>query len=423
MHQFKKHILKNGLRVILAPNPQSLATTALVLVEAGSEYETKKINGVSHFLEHLCFKGTKKRPSPMIIASEMESLGAVYNAFTSNELTGYFTKVSPEKIDAGLDIIADMYLNPIFDEKEIEKEKGVIIEEINMYEDMPMRRVQEYFSELLYGNQPAGWLVTGEKQNIKDMTKADIVNYRKAHYSGKATVVVVAGSFDEKKMLEKIEKLFADTPISKKTAKIKVKESQKSPQLVFKHKDSDQTHLILGVRAFDMYDKRKYIIEILSQILGGGMSSRLFQKIRGEMGAAYYVRCGADLFTDHGYLAVSAGVDHTKADAVVEAILEEFNKIKNESVGAKELERAKNHLIGNFLIGLETSDAQAIFYGQQELFKEKIKVPEQTAKEIRKVTAADVMKVAKDVIRNGGLNLAVIGPFENAQKFDKILKL
>ncbi len=220
MKDFKKYILPNGLRVVLVSQPKSLASTALVLVEAGSKYETKKINGVSHFLEHLCFKGTKKRPTSFDITSELEALGAVSNAFTGHEATGYFAKVRKEKLGEALDIIADLYANPVFDAKEIEKEKGVVIEELNMYEDMPMRKVADLFTELMYGDQPAGWDIGGTKEVIRSLSREDIVDYRSRHYVAQATIVVVAGSFDGKKVLADIKKLFGSIPADKKFPKI-----------------------------------------------------------------------------------------------------------------------------------------------------------------------------------------------------------
>ena len=239
MKSFKRIVLPNGLRIILAPQPGNLAATVLVKVEAGSKYETKKISGVSHFLEHLCFKGTKKRPTALAITSELESLGASYNAFTGQEITGYYAQVQSGKLDVVLDVFSDMYLNPIFDSKEIEKEKGVIIEELNMYEDMPMRKVGDVFMELLYGNQPAGWDIGGKKEIIRVLNRDDIVKYRSQHYVAQATTVVVAGSFDEKKVLDAIGKMFAKMPVTKKYPKEKTLDIQKNPAVALKFKESD----------------------------------------------------------------------------------------------------------------------------------------------------------------------------------------
>lgn len=423
MEDFKKYILPNGLRIILVPQPRSLATTVLVLVEAGSKYENKKNNGVSHFLEHLCFKGTKKRPTALAITSELDSLGAASNAFTGHEFTGYFAKVRPAKVGDILDIISDVYLNPVFDEKEIEKEKGVVIEELNMYEDLPMKKVGDLFTELLYGDQPAGWNIGGTKEVIKSLKRSDIVAYRSRHYVAKATTVVVAGAFDDKDILREVKSLFKGIAASKKFSKPKTEESQSKPAILLRHKQSDQTHIILGFRAFDMFDKRRYALEVLGDILGGGMSSRLFQRVREELGAAYYIKAGSDLFTDHGFFAVSAGLDNSRIRQVIEAILRELKKISSDKVGEEELQKSKNHLTGQLMIGLETSDELAVYYGQQELFREKIITPKELVKRIEAVTAEEVRSVAKDIMKNNNLNLAMIGPSKDKKPIEKILKL
>ncbi len=218
---YKKIVLDNGLRIIIVPKPDSLTTTILILVEAGSKYETKEINGISHFLEHMCFKGTKKRPQPIDIASELDAIGANYNAFTSMEYTGYFAKAQPNHFDITLDVVSDIYMNQIFNHQEIDKERGVIIEEINMYEDLPMRRVQELFTTLLYGDQPAGWDVSGDKDVIKKLTRNDFVAYRGKHYLPSATTVIVSGAFDEKTIVKKINAAFRGMAVGKKEEKLK----------------------------------------------------------------------------------------------------------------------------------------------------------------------------------------------------------
>ncbi|MCX7589678.1 MAG: insulinase family protein [Patescibacteria group bacterium] len=422
MSSYKKVIFSNGLRLILVPQSNSLATTILILVEAGSEYETKEINGISHFLEHMCFKGTKNRPNPGIIAEELDSLGAEYNAFTSQEYTGYWAKVQNNKINEAIDIVSDLYLNPIFDEKEIEKEKGVIIEEINMYEDIPMRRVQDLFMQLLYGDQPAGWDIAGQKEIIQKLQKKDFIDYRLKHYISSKTVIVVAGNFNQKLVTKKIEKIFGNLPKKKKNLKPKTIWEQNKPQTLIKFKESDQDHLVLGVRTFDIFDKRKYILQVLSNILGGGMSSRLFKKIREELGAAYYVRAGIDLFIDHGFLAVSVGSHHDKTKIVIKTILDEFKKLTKELVSQDELEKAKNHLIGNFILGLETSDELAFFYGGEELLTKKIYKPEEIIKNIKKVQPEDIRNIARLIFKDSILNLAIIGPYKE-DIFKNILSL
>jgi len=419
---YKKLTLKNGLRVLLVPQKDSLSTTVLVLVEAGSKYETKEINGLSHFLEHMCFKGTKKRPTALDIASELESIGASYNAFTGQEYTGYYAKVRNSHLDIALDVVSDIYLNQLFDEKEIEKERGVVSEEINMKDDEPMEKVGNLIMELMYGDQPTGWPIAGRKEVIKKLSRNDFVKYHAKNYVASSTIVVVAGKFDEKNLVNEIKNKFAAISTGKKHSKLKTKENQKNPAIKLEYKKTDQTHIILAMRAFSMFDKRRYALEVLTDILGGGMSSRLFQKVRGELGAAYYVYASADMSTDYGSLSVSAGIDHNKIDIVLKSILGELKKLSEKEVSEKELNRAKEHMTGGLAIGLETSSSLASYYGGQEVLREKIETPEEVIKKIQAVKASEIMAVANDIIKNKNLNLAIIGPFNDKKRFEKILK-
>ncbi|MEK7465584.1 MAG: pitrilysin family protein [Patescibacteria group bacterium] len=422
MKNFERIVLKNGIRVILVPQKSSLATTVLVIVEAGSKYEVKQLNGISHFLEHMCFKGTTRRPNASDIATELDSLGAQYNAFTTQEFTSYYAKVRNESFDKALDLVADMYLDPIFDSKEIEKEKGVITEEINMYEDLPQRKVNEVFTELLYGDQPAGWPITGPKEAVARITKDDFLKYRAEHYQAQATTFVIAGGFEEKGIAEKIEKTFAALSQGKKGTKPKVIEAQSAPAEKIRYKKSDQTHMILGFRAFDTFDERRYALEVLADILGGGMSSRLFKKVRDELGAAYYVNAWPDLSSDHGTIAMTAGVNHEKLETVMKAGLEEFARFKNERVEAKELRRAKDHLIGNLFLSLEGSDEIGYYYGSQEAMHKELQSPEELAQKIEAVSTEEIQNVAHDLFQNNGLNFAMIGPSEE-KSYRAILKV
>ncbi|MBN2197722.1 insulinase family protein [Candidatus Wolfebacteria bacterium] len=422
MEKIKKTVLKNGLRIITIPMIESLTTTVLVLVEAGSKYETKDINGISHFLEHMCFKGTKKRPQSIDISSELDNIGAQYNAFTSMEYTGYFAKARPEHFDIILDVVSDMYLNPTFKQKEINKERGVIIEEINMYEDLPMRNVQDIFTNLLYGDQPAGWSIAGRKEVVKKINRADFIKYRNQHYLGQSSLVVVAGKFKENEVIKKIEKAFNSIKSSLKTPKIKTVESQKKPEVLLKYKKTDQAHLVLGVRAFDIFDSRRFALDILAVILGQGFSSRLVQKIREEMGAAYYINADSEFLTDHGFFTVSAGVDNNKIKKVIKAILKEFKKITKELVKNKELQRAKEQLIAKLAIGLETSDQLAGFYGGQEIVTGEPLSSDEIIQKIRDVKNKEIKDIALEIFKNNKLNLAVIGPFKEKKIFEKILR-
>lgn len=420
--KFLKKVLHNGLRVITIPMKDNPTVTVLFLVEAGSKYEDKKLNGISHFLEHMCFKGTNKRPKAIDISKELDAIGSQYNAFTAQEYTGYYAKSDARHFSQVFDIVSDIYLNSSFPEKEIEKEKGVIIEEINMYEDMPHRHVQDLILELLYDGQPAGWNIAGEKANILKMKRDDFVNYKSEHYLPEATVLVVAGQITEEQVLKQVNEVFKDVPRGKKAQKLKVKESQKKPEILLKYKKTDQTHFVIGFRSYDLLNKNNAILSVLGGILGGGMSSRLFQKLREEMGVGYYVRAYNDAFTDHGFFQVSAGVDNKRIEEVLQAILLQCSELKTVKVSDDELNKVKECLIGNMKLSLESSDDIANFYGAQELLKKKMETSDERAEEIRSVTAAEVQKLANEIFQNEKLNLAMIGPFRDKAKFAKTFK-
>ncbi len=412
-----KHTLPGGLRVILVPRPESIATNVLVLAETGSKYESKRESGLSHFLEHMFFKGTARRPKSSDISVELDALGAQYNAFTSQEYTGYYATVQPKLVDQALDIIADMYQHSTFPAAEIKKESGVIVEEINMYEDLPQRRVQELFAELLYGDQPAGWPIIGSKGTVRSFTQADFINYRDQHYVASATVVVVAGRFNEAALLMKIKKQFAGLPTRPKTPKLKVVEKQQKPALLVKAKPSDQSHLVIGFRTFAAAHQLTDTAAVLAALLGGSMSSRLFQKIRDELGAAYYVRADNEASTDHGVLTIAVGADNQRVPEIITVILAECAKLASQLVSAGELARVKESMIGHLFLSLESASSLGGFYGAEEIVLGKLSSPERLAKRLRAVTADNVRNVAKKIFKNSNLNLAMIGPFKNREKF------
>jgi predicted Zn-dependent peptidase len=423
MMNYKKKILKNGLRIIAVPIKNAPSVTVMSLIEAGSNYESKQNNGISHFLEHMFFKGTEKRPKAIDISREFDSLGADSNAFTSQEFTGYWAKAHKKHTDKILDIISDIYLHPTFPADDLETEKGVIVEEINMYKDLPQRLVHEVFDELLYGDQPAGWSIAGTEKIVRSFKRDNFVNYRKNHYVSSATTIIVAGDIDEKNIFKKVEKVFVDISTSKKTGKRKVSEKQNTPGIKLHFKETDQTHLVIGFRTFDLYDKRMPTLRLLSAIVGGGMSSRLFQKMRTELGICYYIRSAINDFTDHGSLVISAGVDSNRVEEGVRGILDEMKKIRDKKISESELRKAKDFLIGNMYLGLESSDDLANFFGFQEIFKQKIKTPKEVEGEIEKITASDIANVAKEIITNNKLNMALVGKYNDEVRFKPILKV
>lgn len=422
MQKPKKTTLKNGLRIVAVPMKDSPTVTVLVLVGTGSDYEDKKVNGISHFLEHMCFKGTVARPSAQAISHELDTLGCQYNAFTDHEMTGYYAKADSKHFKKIFEIISDIYLNSTFPESEMQKEKGVIVEEINMYEDMPQRHVQDLFQELLYGDQPAGWNIAGTRENVKGMKRDDFVKYKNEHYVSSATTIVVAGNIDTRTVLEESKMHFKNVESGKKGKKKKTIDKQIEPQVLIKHKESDQTHFVLGVRTFDMFNKQNPILSLLGGILGAGMSSRLFIKLREEMGVAYYVRAYNDTSLDHGSFQISAGVANARAEEVIKEILKECTRLKNELVSDSELAKVKSFIIGNSKLSLESTDDIANFYGGQEILKGEMKTIDEKAKELNKVTPLEIRNMARKIFTKKNLNLCLIGPFKEKTKLEKILE-
>ncbi len=421
MRNFEKEVWPNGLRTIYVPMTGTQTVTILVLVGTGSRYETKDINGISHFLEHMFFKGTIKRPDKSDIAKELDSVGAAYNAFTDKELTGYWVKTDAKHADLAFDVVSDIFLNSKIPAEEIEKERGVIIGEIDMYEDTPMRKVGDLFEEVLYGDQPAGWDIAGRKEVIKSLKREDFVSYLDKYYRSENVVVIVAGNIALGEAKAKVKKYFETVKTGDTPKPLACAEAQTAPGLNLKFKETDQVHLVLGVRAYDMFNPKRWALSLLSVILGGGMSSRLFIKIRDELGLGYYIRSSATLSTDHGYFEVSAGVDTSRVPEALAAIMAELKRARDEGVTEAELRKAKDCVMGSTLLGLESSDDLASFYGLQEVLTKEVLTIEDKFSILEKVTVADIKTVAEEIFQNKNLNLALIGPIKEKQGLEKIL--
>lgn len=419
---FQKTTLKNGLRVITVPLKNTQAVTVLALVGVGSKYEDKEINGISHFLEHMFFKGTKKRPGPKEIAETLDKVGGEYNAFTGEEYTGYYARVESSHLDLALDWVSDILLNSILPEAQVKKEKKVVTEEINMYLDNPMAYVQSLWKKVLYGDQPAGRDIAGTKKTIKAMNRKKLVQYMKEHYNASNSLVCIAGKIDPKQSLKKIEQYFGSLNKARKIKNFEVIEKQIKPKALLYYKKTDQTHICLGARAYNIFHPDRYALQVLATLLGGMMSSRMFLEIREKMGLAYYVSTSIETNPDTGFILTRAGVDNKKAKEAVKAILKEYKKISEKEPTEKELQKAKDYFKGKTALSLETSEDLAFFCGIQEILKKEILLPEQILKEIDKVKTKDVLRVAKNVFAPEKINLALIGPFRNQKEFDSLLK-
>ena len=419
---FRKTTLKNGLRIITVPQKNSQAVTVLILVGTGSKYETKEINGISHFLEHMMFKGTKKRPSQTIVAETLDKVGGMYNAFTGQDYTGCYGKVEASQFELVFDWIADIFLNSTLPKQEIEKEKRVIIEEINMIYDHPMGYVGEVmWPKLLYGNQPAGRDIAGTKESVKAINRGKLIDYRKKQYVPKNTILCVAGKISFQQVKKIAEKYFSKVEGGEQIEKAKVVEKQNKPECILEYRKTDQSHLCLGVRSYNLFHPHRYAQDILGIILGGMMSSRLFVEVRNKLGLAYYIKAEIEANPDTGFFVARAGVDNQRAEKAISVILKEYKKISQNKVDKLELKKAKDNLKGKLALLLESSDARASFFSAQELFEKRILTLKEVFKQIDKVSANDILKVSKDIFRPEKLNLALIGPFKDKRKFEKLL--
>lgn len=403
--------LPNKIKLLLAPQAGTAAVTVLVLVKIGSRYEAPKINGISHFIEHLLFKGTKKRPTSLDVTKELDGVGADFNAFTAKDHTGYYIKVGQEKLELALDVISDILFNPQFAATEIEKERQVIMEEINMYEDNPLMFIGSLLEETIFAGHPLGSLISGAKENIAKISRADIVRYFKNNYGDGNVLVAVGGNFSVARTKKLIQRYFKRPAVSgKKSALKKFQLKQNEPRLKIKNKKTEQAHLALGYPALKITDPKLYPLLLLSVILGGNMSSRLFLEVREKLGLAYYIRSGVDAFEDTGCLAVSAGVDKSRLGLAIKTILRELQKLTVEDVTAEELIKAKEHIRGKMILRLEDSAQLVEWLALQQLLKNSTESWAEQWKKIKRVSANDIKQIAKEVIKRRRLSLAVIGP-------------
>lgn len=423
--QYTRKVLPNGLRVLLIPMPAMESATVLVMAGAGSRYETKQNSGISHFLEHMAFKGTERRPSAMDISSLIDGMGGEFNAFTGKETTGYYIKSAKSRIETSIDLLSDMLMNSKFDPVEIEKEKGVIIEEINLYEDMPARKIGDIYEQLLYGDTPMGWDIAGSKDVIKAITRDDFVSYMNELYSASNLTVVVAGGIDEEATFALIEKYFGGMKQFETKKHETVNDAQKQPAVLVKQKQTEQIHIALGVRTVSISSPKRYPLSVLSAILGGGMSSRLFHEVREKRGLAYYVRSSSDEYADVGSFVSTAGIDPKRVTEAIDVMVAEYAKVAQGQMGLtdEELSKAKEYLKGHLVLDLEDSRSVAGFYAHQELLEDQIENPSDVISQIDRVTKEDVEAVGKEFFKEQTLNLALIGNFEDRQKLEALLKL
>lgn len=405
-----KTVLPNGVRVITVPMKDNPTVTVMVSVGTGAYYEEPKEAGLSHFLEHMCFKGTEKRPSAKAITTELDSLGAAYNAFTSFEVTGYYAKADARHFEAIADVVADIYKHSTFPEGEIAKEKGVVMGEIDMYADDPQEKIADVLREHMYKGQPAERSVLGTKETVGAITRDDLVRYHSLQYKANNTVLTIAGGIEEEAMLGFARRAFGDMPAGEVRPEFEtVDRDQRASETVFIDKDTDQAHIILAWRMFDRSHPDRYAARVARAILVGGMSSRLFYRLRDEMGSGYYVHGAYDLYRSFGQFYVATGTTAQRVPEIVGAVIEEVERLKAEPVSKAELDKVKELIRSRIRMSLETSDNAADFFADQELRYGQIQSPAEVDAIISAIEAEDVQRVAGLAFDKRKLTVAAIG--------------
>lgn len=418
----QKITLPNGLRVLTKRLANTQAVTVLVLVGAGSRYETKKNNGISHFLEHMFFKGAKKYKSAKDVSGAIDAVGGDFNAFTGKEYVGYFVKVASHHDSTAFDVLSDMLVHSRFDQHEVDKERGVIMEEYNMYQDTPMYQVGWDFERLMFGDQPMGWDQVGTKDVIQSVMHDDFVKYKKDLYTPENIVISVCGNIDHDKAVADVKKYFKFESGKKAYGYSPSLVNGSSERVFIKHKKTEQAHVVVGFPAYADEHADHYAEKVLSVVLGGNMSSRMFLAVRESKGLAYYIQTSTDDYLDTGILSTRAGVDVKRIKLAITAIKEEYEKIRGEKIPADELKKAKEYLKGKLVLRLEDSEEYAHLIGQRELLHGKQETPEDIMASIDNVTAADIARVSQDLFRPENLHVAAIGPYENKSEFEELLE-
>lgn len=422
--------LKNGTTLLTVPVKGTRALTVLAMFPIGSRYETAKLSGAAHFVEHMLFKGTTKRPSAQDISRTMDAAGAEYNAFTYKDYTGYFVKIDATKQELAFDLIADMIFNSILDKDEVEKEKGAIVEELRMYKDNPSMAIDILADKLVYPNNPLGWDIGGTEDTVRNLSREELWKYYQEHYSAKNMVLVVAGNINRSRM-KKMTAYFTDEK-SPKTAfgpsfyknnferftwngkKLLIAE-----RVIVEERNVDQAQILLNFPGLPNNHVDRYALSVLLTILGGGMSSRLFIEVREKRGLAYMVRAGSSSFRDTGLCYIQAGLDPKRLGEAVKVIKDELHKIAVEEVSAQELRDAKSSITGRLALNMEDSSSQAEWYAKQFFFTSKICTPEEVSRKVKQVTIQQVQKVARDLFVWDQMRLAIISPYSK----DKVLEL
>jgi predicted Zn-dependent peptidase len=419
-----KH-LKNGIPVLLIPQKGAESMTLSILVKVGSRYETKDINGASHFIEHMMFKGTKRRPDSQIISRTFDRYGAEFNAYTSKDFTCYYVKMDAEQTPLAIDLLHDMLFHSTYDPVEFDKERNVILEEINMYEDNPQRHIDDLLDETLFQGSTLGWNIAGPRKVIQTVPRAKLIAYRDAYYIPERLTIALSG-----KIHKKAWKLLTETfgqvkkPTVRKDKRFETfhRTTRHKMPIAIQNKQTEQVQLGMAFYGLPIGHKNLAAATLLGTILGGSMSSRLFVEMRERKGLCYTVSASHQALEDTGMFSIMAGLDKKRFADAVKTLITELKRTTHEFVTPEELRRAKDHVRGRLTLALEDSSFQADWYGKQWMFRGKIEAPEKRLKRFEKVTARDIRRVAQMLFRKEHLASAVIGPFGSRAALAKMIK-
>jgi predicted Zn-dependent peptidase len=431
MLKHTRTVLPCGLNVVTVPMPSVKSVTVLNLVNTGSRYEEPHEEGIAHFLEHMVFKGTNKYPTAQVLASEVDGVGANFNAFTSKEYTGFYVQASSKHLYLALDVISDMLLTPQLREDDLEREKGVIVEEINMYADTPSRHIADIFENMMYRGSGLGHNVIGSKETVTALQVSDFQKYLRQWYGLGNMVLALAGDakvLEDPKLLDEIENFYTKGKDTRAIDRVNLdaylhKDPIAEGKILVHHKPTEQAHFIIAYPGIDRRHPDRYPLALLSTLLGGNMSSRLFIEVREQRGLCYYVRSDVDHYHNTGAFGASAGVDPKRVDEALKVTIGEFEALIDGSkpVTAHELQKAKDYVAGKMVLGLEDSESVAQYFGMKQLLNGEIETPEQVMEKIKAVTLEDVQRIATNLIKNQEIRFGIIGPFKDEGRFAKIL--
>jgi predicted Zn-dependent peptidase len=421
-HKFK---LPNGIRVIMVPKKETKVVKLEIIFGVGSRYETKEIGGIAHFLEHMAFKGTKNRPTMLDITREIDQVGGSWNAYTDEDRTGYYIALRSEKIELAFNILSDMLLNSKYDKKEIDKEKGVILEEIKMYNDEPFSYARLNFQKLVYGNTPLGRDALGEIETVKAINRKKILDFKADFYSPNNMVIAVGGNINQTEIKKLVKKYFGK--LKGKTCKTFERNNiiQRDPMIKIYKRDIEQSNLIMGFRSFGRGGKDEYTRNILTKILGGYMSSKLFIEVREKRGLAYDVRSWVEAYTETGCFGVLGGLNPHKPPEALKEIFKIFRQTKNKGFTPAEIKMAKENSIGRLVMSLEGAGGWSTSIAEDELFGLPVETPDEIIKRINKVTNSDIKRLAREIFRPENFNMVIVGPTDPKQekKYLDLIKL